>query len=132
MERKKNTLATSENLRFSMALMGFLFVGGLLLASFTYETATQNDLIEVASIAKSRITYELKTEEPDDSQTREIKVTPPPAAKIKITPPIPTPPQPIVTPPLPPPIIIGPVIAPSPPPVICASNSIPAGFVPKR
>jgi protein TonB len=119
MERKKNNSATNENLRFSLALMGFLFVGGLALASFTYKTTTEKNPIAITSTGKSEIVYQSQTETPDVSQTEKIKFTPPPAVKIIITPPDPTPPAPVVTPPLPPPVVVGPVIvAPTPPEII--------------
>mgnify|MGYP001079732298 CR=1 FL=1 len=119
MERKKNNSATNENLRFSLALMGFLFVGGLVLASFTYKTTTEKNPIAITSTGKSEIVYQSQTETPDVSQTEKIKFTPPPAVKIIITPPDPTPPVPVVTPPLPPPVVVGPVIvAPTPPEII--------------
>jgi len=44
MEKKKSTSASIENLRFPTVLVGLLFVGGLVLASFSYMTAIEKDI----------------------------------------------------------------------------------------
>ena len=43
MELKKSSSASNENLRIPIMLMGLLFVGGILLASFTYEVAVKSE-----------------------------------------------------------------------------------------
>ena len=44
MEKKKNEGVNTENLRFPILLMSLLFVGGLVLASFSYTTTSERNL----------------------------------------------------------------------------------------
>ena len=104
MEIKKSSNADNENLRFPIALMAFLFVGGLLLASFTYETMLERDFKTIKKESATNVVYQAEEVEPETP--KEIvppKVTPPPAPVIKIVPPDPNPPKTIVSPPPPPP-----------------------------
>ena len=94
MEIKKSSNANNENLRFPIALMAFLFVGGLVLASFTYKTSLEADLLAVSEANSTDIQYVLEVApvvEPE--ATVEPEVTPPITKKIIIVPPKTDPPK---------------------------------------
>jgi len=115
MEIKKSSNANNENLRFPIALMAFLFVGGLLLASFTYETMIKEDLAAVGTQRTTNVVYQMDEDVPEPKvEAVEVEVTPPPQAKIVVIPPKPEPPKPKIK--LPPPPPKGPVAPPPPPP----------------
>ena len=57
MEIKKSNKANNENLRFSIALMALLFLGGFVLASFTYQTSLEADLLTVLKANSTEIEY---------------------------------------------------------------------------
>lgn len=116
MEIKKNRNLNNENLRFPIVLMAFLFVGGLLLASFTYTTSLERDFQGVVRESATEIAYSLEEKAPEIKQeAKEQEPTPPPQPVIVIIPPSPNPPKPTPpgppTPPLPPP---APPIPPAP------------------
>lgn len=113
MEIKKSSNANNENLRFPIALMAFLFVGGLLLASFTYETMLENDLKAVSAQNVSNVVYQLEEDVPEPPKTVvEPEAVKTPQPEIKIIPPKPDPPKGGII--LPPPK--GPQGPPPPPP----------------
>lgn len=94
MEIKKSSKANNEILRFPIALMAFLFVGGIVLASFTYQTSLETDLLAVSEVNSTEIEYVLEeapVKEPET--TDEPEVTPPPTSKIIIIPPKTDPPK---------------------------------------
>ena len=94
MEIKKSSKANNEILRFPIALMAFLFVGGLVLASFTYQTSLEENLLAVSESNATEIEYVLEeapVKEPET--TDEPEVTPPTTSKITIIPPKTAPPK---------------------------------------
>ncbi|MFT6245296.1 MAG: protein TonB [Salibacteraceae bacterium] len=118
MEIKKSNKANNENLRFSIALMAFLFVGGLVLASFTYQTSLEADLLTVSEANSTEIEYILEEAPVKEPETKvEPEVTPPLTSKIIIVPPKTDPPKTAIqlTPPKPPKVNPNPpVIVPEP------------------
>ena len=94
MEIKKSSNANNENLRFPIALMAFLFVGGLVLASFTYKTSLEEDLLAVSGAHSTEIEYILEDAPVEEPKTTvEPEIAPPTAEPIIIIPPNPDPPK---------------------------------------
>lgn len=79
MERKKSKEANIERLRFPIMLMSMLFVGGLLLASFSYTSNIERDLRSVASERAVDITFlqEVKPVEKPEIEIKQDVVIPP-------------------------------------------------------
>lgn len=85
MESKKSKEANIERLRFPIMLVSTLFVGGLLLASFSYTEGIQRDLRQVASDRAVDITFlEEVTPEKEPEIQPEPEVIMPPTQHIKI------------------------------------------------
>ncbi len=117
METKKNRAISAENLRMPLAFAGFLFTGGLLLASFSYTTPVEEQLLESHGFSSNEIVYvqEQKVDVPDE--TPQTAYVAPPQQRMVIEPPSITPPISVVTPPTPPVITITPtrpIVIPEP------------------
>lgn len=80
METKKNQSANIENLRTPITLVGLLFTGSIVLASFTYKSGMDRDTIENYTASETHIVLD----------AQEINNTPPPPAPpvASITPPV--------------------------------------------
>lgn len=87
MEAKKNQMVDNERLKWPVTIIGVLFVSGLVLASFTFETPVYEDnLGQVAQGGdNSTIQQEEKQDEPEEEQVEEqtVVATPPPTEEIK-------------------------------------------------
>ncbi|MDB4075680.1 TonB family protein [Crocinitomicaceae bacterium] len=118
MEIKKSNKANNENLRFSIALMALLFLGGFVLASFTYQTSLEADLLTVLEANSTEIEYTLEETPVKEPETMvDPEVTTPLTPEIIIVPPKTDPPKTVIklTPPNPPKVNPDPpVIAPEP------------------
>lgn len=130
METKKNKEKNLDALRMPLALTGFLFTGGLILASFSYVTPVEEELISQRASSEQiiNIVQEDQPDTPDEPPVQpEEQFMPPPTAQIDtvdntITPPIAAPP---VTPPQPP---VGPPIVRTPPAQIIDFPDVEAAF----
>jgi len=119
METKKNRSKNAEALRIPLAFSGFLFTGGLLLASFSYTTPVSEELAASNNGSKNEVVYAVQDKQPEPEQTQpETAYVAPPAVVIRIDSNVQTPPIAIVTPPGPPDriIIVGPP-TPAPEPI---------------
>lgn len=115
METKKSRSKNAEALRIPLAFSGFLFTGGLLLASFSYTTPVSEELAAASNSGNNEVIYSLQDKQPVPDKTQpETAYVAPPSVVIRIDSNVTTPPIPIVTPPGPPVIVIIPV-PPRPP-----------------
>lgn len=118
METKKNKDKNPEELRMPLALVGLLFTGGLVLASFSYTTPVSEELQSKAITSDQEISYvqeEAKPQE-DVTQPEQNEYVAPPQQEIIIDSNTITPPTP--TPPVPPVVVVtrpGPPAPPAPP-----------------
>jgi len=103
MDTKKSTDANVENLRFPILLLGLLFTGSLVLASFSYQTKLDKEIAYKNSDAMTEITFleeKVEPEQPEEPQIEDEIILPPddnikidsntqkePVVKIVITPP---------------------------------------------
>ncbi len=115
METKKNKDKNPEELRMPLALVGLLFTGGLVLASFSYRTPVTEELQSMSLTADNEINYvQEDAQEPEDQpQPEQQEYVAPPQPDIiidsnSITPPVPTPPVPPI-------VLPGPPTHPGPP-----------------
>lgn len=84
MEKKKVDEANIEKMRMPIFLIGFLFIGGIVLASFTFSTAITNEDEgnegkRSANINVEKIKQEDKKEEDSPTPPPSIDVPPPPS-----------------------------------------------------
>ena len=63
MEKRKNEGVNTENLRFPILLMSLLFVGGLVLASFSYTTSSERNLKTAANETAVDISFLIEDKE---------------------------------------------------------------------
>jgi len=113
MELKKSEAANTESLRLPLMLMGFLFVGGLVLASFTYKTPEfDGDNMGVGpKVADVEFQQEEQQDEPPPPpEETQVDVPPPPQEDIIEEEDTEEEPPPVVD--VPPPVNIGPVDQP--------------------
>lgn len=98
-----------------LALIGLLFTGGLVLASFSYVTPVMEELKSAALTSQDEVNYvqEEAKEQEDVPQPEQPEYVAPPQQQIIIDSNSITPPEP--TPPGPPMVIIGPPAPPAPP-----------------
>lgn len=104
MELKKSVEASNENLRFPILLMGFLFVGGVLLASFTFVAEVKQESLADSKSGGDNTQYQQEVKEqepPKDIDPPEVEATPPPSEQIVEEENTETEPAPAVTPPPP-------------------------------
>jgi len=106
MEIKKNESVDIERLKWASALIGFLFISGVVLASFTFQTPVYEDkLSELASSGDdSTVQVEEKQEEQkvEEQQDEQVEATPPPQEEVKVEENKDETPKTVVTPPTPP------------------------------
>jgi protein TonB len=130
METKKSKEKNLDSIRMPLALIGFLFTGGLILASFTYVTPIEEELKSNMASSDEVINFvqEDQPETPDEEPvTPEDQYMPPPSEEIDtiqnvITPPAPNPP---VNPPT---VTTGPPIVRTPPAEIILFPDVEAAF----
>ena len=113
MELKKSAAANTESLRVPLILIGFLFVGGLVLASFTYKVPELGD--DNMGVGPKVADVEFQQEEQQDQpepppQETQVDVPPPPQEDIIEEEDTEEEPPPVVD--VPPPVNIGPVEQP--------------------
>ncbi len=113
MELKKSAEANTESLRVPLILIGFLFVGGLVLASFTYKVPELGD--DDTGVGPKVADVEFQQEEQQDQpepppQETQVDVPPPPQEDIIEEEDTEEEPPPVVD--VPPPVNIGPVEQP--------------------
>jgi protein TonB len=80
METKKHQSKNNEALRLPLALTGFLFTGGLILASFTYVTPIMEEIDTIANSGEQIVQYvqeDDKTPETPPQQEENTYVAPP-------------------------------------------------------
>jgi protein TonB len=85
MELKKSKEASNENLRIPIILMGFLFVGGVLLASFSYKVGVEADVLEAVKTGGNNQTYQeevMENEPPPVEEPPQVEASPPPTETI--------------------------------------------------
>ncbi|PWL27292.1 MAG: hypothetical protein DCO96_11125 [Fluviicola sp. XM-24bin1] len=129
METKKSNEKRLDSMRMPLALTGFLFTGGLILASFSYVTPVEEELISQASAGDEVVHF--VQEEPDTPQNEpqfdEEEYVAPPQAQIDSIDNTPTPP--VAMPPVPPPAPTpGPTVIRTPPPAIIDFPDVEAAF----
>lgn len=107
MELKKSKEANNENMRIPVMMIGFLFVGSLVLASFSYTSEVKRDDSNriVENLNKDSFEQEVKEVPPEQPQQETaVDITPPPTEEVVEEENKPEPP--ISTPPVPPPVKI--------------------------
>ncbi len=87
MEIKKSESVDIERVKWALALIGFLFVSGILLASFTFETAVVDQDLSDSQISENNSGVEV-TEQPEEEviepePQETVDATPPPTDEIK-------------------------------------------------
>lgn len=117
METKKNREKSAETLRIPIAFAGLLFSGGLILASFSYQTPIEEELEQSGYNSQNEVVYQQDEAEPEqqDEVVNEPAYVPPPQPVITPIPPSPVPPQPNP-----------PIILPDPPTPPVRGNTITA------
>lgn len=113
MELKKSESANTEKLRLPIILIGFLFVGSLVMASFSYTVAIQNDDNTGGDKKVADIQFmeqEQKPDAPPPPTPPQVDAPPPPAEEIveKEN----TEEEPVAQVPVPPPVDPGPIDQP--------------------
>ncbi|MFT5777607.1 MAG: protein TonB [Crocinitomicaceae bacterium] len=132
MELKKGKEANIDRVRVPIILLGLLFSGSLVLASFSYETLDSDGNMENKDALATQLDYqqeEMDTPEPEDVPEQEqIDVPPPLHDDILELDNKDVPPVPDIDRPLPPPIPIGPPVPPVPPIEVVEFPDVDAGF----
>lgn len=106
MEIKKNESVDIERLKWASALIGFLFISGVVLASFTFKTPVYDN--ELSNSASSGDESTVQVEEQDEQEEVEqeiedqVEATPPPTDEIIVEDNTDETPKTVVTPPTPP------------------------------
>ena len=110
MELKKSEDANIEKLRMPIRMMGLLFIGSVVLASFSYTTEKSENKNDRGDKNIADINF---MEEPQDPETPPpppppaVDAPPPPAEELEIVPDTQEPPPPVVS--TPPPVVVAPV-----------------------
>ena len=93
MEIKKNSNVNNESLRGPIVLMALLFVGGLVLASFSYQTMMERDFKALASESAKDIEFSVEEKAPEEEPIiqpeRKVILPPPPPPPPPLPPPAP-------------------------------------------
>lgn len=130
METKKNKEKSLDSVRMPLALTGLLFTGGLILASFSYVTPVDQEILSQADSGEEVLHF-VQDEQPDTQddqpQQQEDDFVPPPSVNIDtvvntVTPPVAAPP---VRPPAP---TRGPTTVRTPPAQIIDFPDVEANF----
>lgn len=107
MEIKKSESVDIERVKWALALIGFLFVSGVLLASFTFKSVVVEQDLSDSKVSETNNTLEMEEEidepEQEDIEQETVETTPPPVEEIKekeneekepkAAPPVPPPPK---------------------------------------
>jgi protein TonB len=107
MELKKSKEADNESLKGPAMMIGLLFIGSLVLASFSYTTAIEREVNDKVVENLSEDSFEQQAEEPKEEppqQETAVEVPPPPAEEIVEEENKEEPPKKIV--PVPPPVVV--------------------------
>jgi protein TonB len=112
MEIKKSRNANIEKQRTPILMIALLFVGGLVLASFSYTSTLEKDFRQVAAQRATEIVFTAENKEVDKPETNTDDVVRLPEERIIIDSNTQIIPKPVVTPPLPPVIPGPPVVLP--------------------
>lgn len=83
MELKKSKDANIENLRLPIRIVGFLFVGSIVLAAFSYTTAVDNGKKNERQQAVTEINFQEEVQTPEETPP-----PPPPPPQVDVEPPI--------------------------------------------
>jgi len=87
MEIKKNESVDIERVKWALALIGFLFVSGVVLASFTFQTEFEEQDLSDSLTSETDAPVELEDApdepEPEPDQPETVDTTPPPTDEIK-------------------------------------------------
>ena len=129
MELKKSEDANIEKLRMPIRMMGLLFIGSVVLASFSYTTekaSNKNDRGD-KNIADINFMEEPQQEDtPPPPPPPAVDAPPPPAEELEIVPDTQEPPPPVVS--TPPPVVVAPVEVVVAPAEIIDFPDVEAGF----
>jgi protein TonB len=88
MESKKNESVDNERLQWPLKLIGLLFISGVVLASFTFETPVYEE--KLSDLASSGDSSTIETEEEPEPPKQEeqpeeqVEATPPPQEEVKV------------------------------------------------
>lgn len=85
MELKKSKDANIESLRAPIVFIGFLFIGSLVLASFSYSSAIETDQVDTGEKKSTAIKYvqeEKKEDAPPPQTPPQVDAPPPPQEEI--------------------------------------------------
>jgi protein TonB len=107
MEIKKSDSVDIERVKWALALIGFLFVSGVLLASFTFKTVVEDQDLSNSKISDNNsgieVEEEIEEEIVEEVEQETVETTPPPVEEIKekeneekepkAAPPVPPPPK---------------------------------------
>ncbi|MDB3906004.1 energy transducer TonB [Crocinitomicaceae bacterium] len=107
MEIKKSESVDIERVKWALALIGLLFVSGVLLASFTFKTVVEDQGLSDSKISENNsgieVEEELEEEIVEEVEQETVETTPPPVEEIKekeneekepkAAPPVPPPPK---------------------------------------
>ncbi len=106
MEIKKNESVDIERLKWASALIGFLFISGVVLASFTFKTPVVEDALSNLASSGDDSTVQIEEqeepEEPDTQPEDQVEATPPPQEEVVVEENKDETPKVAVTPPTPP------------------------------
>lgn len=88
MEVKKNDSVDTERLKWPFALIGLLFVSGVVLASFTFETPVFDEELSQLSAGADNSSVEVEDQpEPPKQEEQvedQVEATPPPQEEVKV------------------------------------------------
>jgi protein TonB len=106
MEVKKNESVDIERIKWASTLVGFLFISGVVLASFTFETPVYED--KLSAVASSgddgtvQVDEQEKPPEPEETPEETVEATPPPTEEVVVEENKDETPKPAASPPPPP------------------------------
>lgn len=110
MEVKKNDSVNNERLKLPITLIGLLFISGVVLASFTFETPVYKEKLSKALTSGDNTTIQQEEQEKppevEDQPEEQVEATPPPQEELVVEENKDDKPKPAVTPPPPPEIKI--------------------------
>ncbi|MCR9171741.1 MAG: TonB family protein [bacterium] len=88
MEIKKSESVDIERVKWALALIGLLFVSGVLLASFTFQSVVVEQDLSDSEVSENQAGIELEEEieEPEvkPEEQEQVETTPPPVDEIKV------------------------------------------------
>lgn len=129
MELKKSDSANTEKLRMPFLLMGFMFVGSLVLASFSYTVVIEKNAKDTGNQKVADVQFQEQDQKPDTPPPPtppQVAAAPPPTEEIVEKENTET--EPVAQVPVPPPVEIGPVDQPVVEAEIIDFPDVEAGF----